>query len=394
MADVRPFRGFRYVASKVPLSQALCPPYDVIDEGQAKRLRAIEGNAVHLELPAGEGEEKYKKAAALWSHWRTQGVIARDEQPGLYVVEERFSVGGKSYRRVGFMAALGVTDEGAKDVVAHERTLSKPKADRLKLLETVRANISPIFGLFADAAGAVRGELAKAAQGAPEASGRTEGGVEYRVWRLIDGAAVASIRGALGGRKLLIADGHHRFEVSRAYWKQTMDRGAETVLAYLCPEEDEGLVVQSTHRITDPKGLLDRAHESCAVVACKSRGELLERLEKAPNPYAFGLYVDGQFSLAGPRGEDGCRSGLCVEWLGSHLLKDVAPDRIRYTPDAERAEAMAKQSGEAVVFVKPLRVPQIREAVDAVGLLPPKSTYFYPKIATGVVFKSLEDSPA
>ncbi len=394
MADIRPFRGFRYVPGKVPLSEGLCPPYDVIDEAQAKRLRAVEGNAVHLELPAGEGEEKYKAAAALWSHWRVQGVLAQDAEPSFYVVEERFEHGGKKYRRLGFLAALGVTDEGAKDVVAHERTLAKPKADRLKLLETVRANISPIFGLFSDAKGVVRAELSRAAQGQPAASGRTEGGVEYRVWRLTEDVSASKVRDALKGRKLLIADGHHRFEVSRAYWQQTRDRGAETVLAYLCPDEDEGLVVLPTHRIAEAKGLLDRAHERCAVVTYGTREEMLEHLARAPNPYAFGLLVDGQYGVAGPREDDGCRSGLCVEWLGKHLLAGVAPDRIRYTPDAAKADALAHEPGQAAVFVKPFRVQQIREAVDAVGLLPPKSTYFYPKIATGVVFKSLEDSPA
>jgi uncharacterized protein (DUF1015 family) len=389
MADVRPFRGFRFAPARVPLSRALCPPYDVIDPDQAARLREDASNAVHLELPAGEGEQKYAAAAALWRRWRDEGVVERDAEPDLYVVEERFKLGGKAYRRVGFLSALGVTDEGAADVVAHERTLPKPKADRLRLLETVQANISPIFGLFADPTGIARRTLAKALKGKPAASGTMKSGVKYRLWTLSDRAAVAAISKALKGKKVLIADGHHRFEVSRAHWKQSPGAGRETVLAYLCPEEDAGLVVLSTHRVTERDGLAERTRELCRVTPCRTRAELIGRLEREKNPYAYGLYLD-RFELAVPRSRDGCRSGLCVEWLGKRLLAEVAPDRIKYTPDAPKAERMARESGAAVVFVKPLEVPQIRKAVRAVGLLPPKSTYFYPKIATGLVFKSLE----
>lgn len=393
MADVRPFRGFRYVESKVPLSEGLCPPYDVIDAEQAARLRAVEGSAVHLELPEGEGERKYANAAAVWSHWTTQGALEQDARPAFYVVEERFSLDGAARRRLGFLAALGVTDAGARDVVPHEHTLPKPKEDRLRLLETARVNVSPIFGLFSDESGAVRAALQKAAEGRPAASGRTEGGVDYRVWLMTDAAACSAVRGALASKKLLIADGHHRFEVSRAYWRKTGDAGAETTLAYLCPDEDEGLIVLPTHRVAAKDKLLERTHERCAVVPCATREELLERLERAENPYAYGLLLDG-YLLAGPRGDGGCKSGLCVEWLGRFLFEGAAPEAIRYTPDAAKAEAMARQSGGAAVFVKPCGVADIRAAVRAVGLLPPKSTYFYPKIATGVVFKSLEDRPA
>lgn len=393
MADVRPFRGFRYDPKNVSLSSGLCPPYDVIDPEQAKRLRAVAGNAVHLELPEGDGEAKYAAAASLWKGWRQEGLLRQDERPAFYVVEERFKLGGKSYRRLGFLGALGVTDEGARDVIAHERTLPKPKEDRLKLLDAVQANISPIFGLFPDARGVVRGVLRRAALKAPEVSGVTPGGVRCRVWRLDEPRAVESVRKALAGKAVLIADGHHRFEVSRAYWRQTGKTGAQTTLAYLCPEEDKGLVVLPTHRIASADGLAERARESCAVARCKTRAELLRKLAREKNPYAYGLLLGG-FSLAVPRAADGCKSGLCVEWLGRRLLSGVAPDRIRYTPDAAKAEAMAREAGQAAVFVKPFPVAQIRKAVKAVGLLPPKSTYFYPKIATGVVFKSLEDRPA
>lgn len=390
MADVRPFPGFRFDPQKASLTEALCPPYDVIDEAQAKKLREKPHSAVHLELPEGQGEEKYSRAAALWERWSSEGVIKRDLIPSLYVVEESFEQGGKSYKRTGFLGALGVTDEAAADVVAHERTLAKPKEDRLKLLDAVRANISPIFGLFADPSGVVKKVLAKATKGKPVATGATGGGVAYKLWLLADKKDVEAVRKSIAPRKVLIADGHHRFEVSREHWRRMKIPERETVLAYLCPEEDKGLVVLSTHRILVNDGLERRAQELCDVTPVKSRAELLRLLEKSKNPYAFGLRTD-HYELAEPKSAGGCKSGLCVEWLGAHLLKDVAPDQIKYSPDAKKAEDLAAERQGAVVFVKGLEVPMIREAVKKVGLLPPKSTYFYPKIATGLVFKALEE---
>jgi len=387
MADVRPFRGFRFDPKRAPLSRVLCPPYDVIDPEQAKRLRRGPFNAVHLELPQGEGPVKYRNSADLWKRWRAQGVLGQDAAPCLYVCEERYQVQGKARARVGFLAALGVTPKAAKAIIPHEKTLAKPKADRLKLLGAVKANISPIFGIFPDDSGVVLKTLAKARRGRPAAAGVSAQGVRYRLWALSDPAALAVIGRALSSRRILIADGHHRCEVSRAYYGLTRKPETETVLAYLCCEQDPGLVMLPTHRVVkDAVGA--RALSRCVLKSCRTLPELLKRLDASANPYAFGLH-EGGFWLAEPKNAGGCKSGLCVEWLARHLLGDVAHDRIKYTPDALRAVALAREISGSAVFVKSAPVAQVRRAVKAVGLLPPKSTYFFPKIATGLVFKSL-----
>lgn len=388
MADVRPFAGLRFDPSRVSLSRALCPPYDVIGEEEARRLRREAANAIHLELPEARGAAKYRGAARLWRRWRAQGLIRPDPAPSFYVCEERFRLGGRSLRRLGFLAAMGVGDEAARAVLPHERTLPKPKADRLRLLKAVRANISPIFGIFPDPSAVVRRVLSRAAAGRPAAQGVMASGVSYQLWRLAEPALVRGIRRALASRKVLIADGHHRYEVSRAYWKAGgAGDGADALLAYLCPEEDSGLVVLPTHRVVT-EALVSPAESCCRWLRCASLRELLSRLAASPNPYAFG-FIESGCRLGLPRSTDGCRSGLCVEWLGRRLLGRVPPEAIRYTPDAAAALAMARRLGGTAVLVKPFRVAQIRRAVKAVGLLPPKSTYFYPKIATGLVFKSL-----
>ena len=389
MADIRPFPGFRFDPRQAPLGRSLCPPYDVIDPVQAAELRRDPVSAVHLELPEG-GDEKYERAARLWREWRESCLVCQESEPALYVVEERYRAAGKARARTGFLAALSVKPDHARFVIAHERTLAKPKEDRLKLLGAVRANVSPIFGLFPDAKGVVRKTLARAKKAKPAAQGRMRSGVSYRLWPLTDPAEVSAIVKALGPSKILIADGHHRYEVSRAFYQANPARGAETVLAYLCPEEDAGLIVLPTHRIVASRELRAASERLCKTRELGSRAAALRALEKSRNPYAYALFDGRGFLLAEPKSPGGCKSGLCVEWIGTQLLKDVPPDQIRYTPDALKALTMARDGHGSAVFVKPFSVPDVRRGVMAVGLLPPKSTYFFPKIATGLVFKSLE----
>jgi uncharacterized protein (DUF1015 family) len=389
MADIRPFSGFRLDPKSAPLKRVLCPPYDVIDAEMAAMLRSDELSAVHLELPAGEGEAKYAAAKQRWDAWQRQGLLKCETSPAFYVVEERYKAQGKARARTGFLAALSVKPEHAPFVLAHEKTLSKPKEDRLKLLSAVKANISPIFGLLPDPGGKLRAALKKAKAAKPAASGTMGSGVAYKLWALTDEKLIAAVVRAAAPRQILIADGHHRYEVSRAYCAMNPgDKGAETVLAYLCPEGDPGLIVLPTHRITP--NLLAKAGELARLEPAKTPKAMLAALARKKNPYAFGLYAGGKYFVAEPKSKNGCKSGLCVEWLGANLLGGVAPDEIKYSPDAAKSVTLAAAAGADVAFVKPMEVPMIRKAVKAVGLLPQKSTYFFPKIATGLVFKSLE----
>jgi uncharacterized protein (DUF1015 family) len=384
MADVRPFRGVRYAAA--PLSEALCPPYDVIGPELAAALRAKARSAVHLELPEG-GDERYARAAELWADWTADGTLARDDKPAFYVVEERYKLDGKARTRRGFLAALGATPEAARAIVPHERTLAKPKEDRLKMLDALGVNVSPIFGVFADPSAAARKALAAAAKAKPAARGASHAGVSYKLWRVDAAEQVEAIARALKPRGVLIADGHHRYEVSRVHHQSTGAPGSDAVLAYLVPDEDAGLVVLPTHRIA-AQSLRARAESLAALKRYPTLKALESALARAKNPYAFGLVEDG-FWLGTPKSAGGCRSGLAVEWLGARLLAETRPDELSYTPDAALAAKKAKAAGGAAALVKPFSVAQVRKAAKAVGLLPQKSTYFFPKIATGLVFRPL-----
>jgi len=383
MADIRPFPGVRFDPARAGLGGALCPPYDAISAESARQLRKSAFNAIHLELPQGQGAAKYRHSAGLWKKWSQSGLLLEDA-PSYYVCEQSFRLGGKTLRRLGFLAAMGVSEAAARQVVRHEKTLSKPKADRLRLLQATRVNISPIFGIFPDSRAAVRRALKAAARQKPAARGRAMG-VDFKLWRLAEPELVQKISRALKSKNILIADGHHRYEVSRRYYARHPLPEASSVLIYLCPEEDSGLVVLPTHRVVKKETLSGLS--ACKISECRTLEECLRKLASSPNPYAFGVFSESRFRLSEPRGPGGCRSGLCVEWLSRNLLGDTPPDQIGYTPEAEKAVKLARAAKGAALLVKPMRVPQIRQAVAAIGLLPQKSTYFYPKIATGLVFK-------
>lgn len=385
MADVRPFRGVRYASST--LSAALCPPYDVIGPELAAALRRRTDNAVHLELPQGEPPAKYARAAALWRKWTVNGTLARDPKPAFYAIEERYALNGKKYVRRGILSALGATPKAAKSIIPHERTLAKPKVDRLRMLDAVGVNISPIFGVFADPSGAARRAIAAGMKGRPDATGLSHAGVAYKLWVVDEPKLVSAIRKSLAPRSILIADGHHRYSVSRDHHAKTKGAGTDAVLTYLVPDEDAGLVVLPTHRIAK-RSLLKRAGELASLQKAPSLAALEKLVERSRNPYAFGLVEKG-FWFGEPKAF-GCRSGLAVEWLGSQLLAGVEPDEMSYTPDAKLAAKKAAAIGGAAALVKTFSVAQVRRAAKAVGLLPQKSTYFYPKIATGLAFRPLD----
>ncbi len=386
MAEVQAFRGARFVG--VSLARALCPPYDVIGPELARELRRERFSAVHLELPAGEGAARYANARAVWRKWNGDGTLARDPRPAVYAVEETYRLGGRSRVRRGFLAALGATPEAARAIIPHERTLAKPKADRLRMLDALRVNTSPIFAVYADASGAARRALAAAMRARPAARGRSHAGISYRVWVVDDPARIEALRRAVAPRAALIADGHHRYSVSREHHAATRLPGSDAVLCYFVADEDSGLVVLPTHRVSQAS-LLDRARSLAELKEFASLKALEKALARAKNPYAFGLIERG-FRLGTPKSRGGCRSGLAVEWLGERLLAETRPEDLSYTPDAAVAARRAAASGGAAVLVKPFTVAQVRRAARTVGLLPQKSTYFFPKIATGLVFRPLE----
>ncbi|MFH1726211.1 MAG: DUF1015 domain-containing protein [Elusimicrobiota bacterium] len=385
---VAAFRGVRYDFRRTSLSRALCPPYDVIPEELALRLRRVPGNAIHLELPAGAGERRYRDARRLWERWREKGLLVIDERPAFYAVEQTFRFGGSAYRRAGVLAALGLDEGTARRVLPHERTLSNPKRDRARLLRALGVNTSPIFAIFSDPGRRLRGALDAVRRTRPLAAGRDTGGVAYRLWRVDSPERVERMERAFRSRRLLIADGHHRYEAAREHRRLAGRKGGGHVLAYLVAEEDPGLIVNPTHRVLRDSGEVRAAlARHCASRAAAGLPALTKALARAPSPFAFGLY-DGSFRLMLPaRGDRGVASRFGTDWMARRLLASVDPQDISYRHQAAEAVREARLRRGLALLVKPFSVPDIRRAVARAGLLPQKSTYFYPKIATGLVFR-------
>jgi uncharacterized protein (DUF1015 family) len=377
MPRLEPFKGWRFDTVRGNLGASICPPYDAIEPKLAATLRRTSCNAVHLELPVGH--DRFRKAAALWRRWVGKGILLRDSEVAFYVCEETFRYHGRRLKRTGVIGALAAGDPL---VVKHERTLPKPKAERLALLKALRVNTSPIFGVAADHEHKIRKLLQSFKRGSPVAKGAARG-TQFKIWRVSDARGIAALARALRSSRMLIADGHHRYEVGVA-------AGASSVLAYVCPESDPGLLVLPTHRIA-PMHVLDRsALGSCRQKECASLAEMERRLAASRHAYAFGLVSSGKNPvLVEPSDTHGCRSGLAAEWIGRRLLAGVDPQSLVYEHESAAAVAVARQRKEAAIIIGSLSVAQIRAAVRRAGVLPPKTTYFFPKAQSGLVFKEL-----
>lgn len=385
---VDPFRGVRFHYGRGTLTSAMCPPYDVIGPELARSLRANKSSAVHMELPPGGPTVKYSNARKTLVRWRKNGTLVQDAEAGFYLVEQSFRFGGRAFRRTGLLTALGLDRATSKRILKHEKTLPKHKADRTRLLRKVKANTSPIFGIYTDAGRRVRTVLDRVKRRAVEATGRDSAGVSYRVWRITDPKEIGAISSAMRSRKLLIADGHHRYEVAREYWSKTQEKGADRILAYIVAEEDSGLIVHPTHRVLEDGIAVKRTAERlCRFKEQRSLGALEKALARSRSPYAFGL-INGGLRLAEPASKNSSvPTGFSTDWLAKRLFGHVDVHDIVYCHQSDEAVREAKKRRGVAVLVKPFSVSEIRKAVERGGLLPQKSTYFYPKIATGIVFR-------
>jgi len=417
MAFVLPFTGIRYNTRKVrSLGRVISPPYDVISPAQRARLsRAHPANIVRLELPEPAGRlDRYQHAARLYGELREEGLFARDAARQYYLYEQVFTVDGRRYRRRGFFGAVRLERPGTGVVLPHERTFSGPKEDRLRLMKALRMNISPIFLLFPDAGSGIVPLLERCARQKPAASCTTPDGISHRMWCMNDAHSQNVIHYALLQKKLLIADGHHRYETAWVYSQLVRSRGKKReamnpdyVLSFLCPMEDAGLVILPTHRLVRCAGAAGRARleqslgRYCARRTFSSLRALRQQMARAVGKRpVFGLVTRRGYALLEltvdldalgfMSSHSPAFRRLEVTILHHLLLKEEAVG-ISYIKDAAELSREARHTDRTCGFL------MNATPMDAVGTLaeagetmPEKSTYFYPKLATGMVLKSLE----
>jgi len=406
MVAVAPFRALRYDVDVVgDFDRVVAPPYDVISpDDQARLYDASPYNVVRLilnrEQPGDTPQEnRYTRARREYDAWGAAGALRRDEAPSLSLLEHAFVWEGRALRRLGFLGLLQL--DGAVDgsVLRHEATLASPKTDRAKLLEAVPANLSPIFCVYPDRERRLQRLLEAAAQeGSPLATARIGEDV-VRVRSLTDAGLHQHVAELLSDTNVLIADGHHRFEVARA---NRTRYGA--VMTYFVSMEDPGLLVRPLHRIV-PRGTgrmparLSALAPWCRLEPDRDAASVLAWLNATSAEGAFGCYAEDRWHRV-TIGESRVAqwlmnptvplpiAGLDVVMLHQLIFPALGMgDGLSYTPDpAVAAEAVARGSAEAAWLVRGVPIDRVFAIAEQGVTLPPKSTFFHPKVPSGLAF--------
>jgi uncharacterized protein (DUF1015 family) len=419
MADVQPLRALHYdQAVAGPLQDLVAPPYDVIDPPARAALQARSAhNVVAIDLPeAPDGGDPYAAAAETLRGWIAEGVVVRDPQPAIWaLVQDYTAPDGRRLTRRGLLARVRVEDYGPGRIRPHERTHPGPKEDRLRLTRATQANLSPIFALYGDRAGAAWGAVAEHVGGEPWGEATDDDGTVHRLHRVIDPDAHAAVHAALADAELLIADGHHRYETARVYAEEIGGEGDHRyVLMCLVALEDEGLTVFPTHRLV--RGTTPKTQEALAVVAREHfQIEPCSMEEIAPpesdGPLVMG-YIDAHFrkpyrlTLKSQAIADEALAGMPEPYrrLDTAVLEallltgpleltehDIAElNGFGYARSAsDGIDLVTSGEYDLAFFLRPTPVSQVREVAAAGVSMPPKSTYFFPKVITGMLFNTL-----
>ena len=417
MTDVEPLRALHYDPAAVgDLSKVTAPPYDVIDERQRAELLARSPfNVVAIDLPVG-GEDRYEAAREQFESWQLQGILVRDPEPALWAyVQDYVGPDGERRQRRGFFCRVRIEGYGPGGVRPHERTHPGPKEDRLQLTRATRANISPIFSLYSDTQQAAWAALEPATHESPWAEVTDADGTTHRVWRVTDPGAIAAVQAATRDAELLIADGHHRYETMDAYVQELGGEGEHRyILMCLVALEDPGLTVFPTHRVVRD---LDEARWEALAAALERDFEITDVPvdEIAPSdpsgPLQMG-YIDSRegrakrlrlrdqaIADAALAGHSEAYRRLDTAVLEALVLKGalgLSDDDIShfqgmfYARDADEAIEMVRSGNYQAAFVmRPTPISQVREIAAAGENMPPKSTYFFPKLLTGLLFNPL-----
>lgn len=431
MADIRAFRGFRYDLGRVgSLADVICPPYDVIDPALQKKLYELSPhNSVRIELTrdqAGdsEHENKYTRAARTLNEWQFADVLKQDSARSMYAYEQEFTVEGQTFTRRGFLARVRLEPFGTGRIFPHEQTLSGPKADRLKLYQATGFNISPVFGLYPDEAGEVFAKIEPLIRNAPPTTATDHLGVINRFWAITDSHILSQLIGAMGPRPVFIADGHHRYETGLKYLEEQKAAGriaddeapANFCLMMLVGMSDPGLRILPTHRLvsglkdidTDTlEAVLDEHFEIVADFATAEECWEHVRLEDSQSVLGFGSIADGRWlaaKLKDPTIMEQLAPDQSPEWralavsiLHKLVLDKLVKEKIGGTPSCtyvhllkEVTDAAEAKTCQLACLVPPCSMQDVEEIAGHREKMPPKSTYFYPKILTGMVFHSLK----
>jgi uncharacterized protein (DUF1015 family) len=428
MAEIAPLTPLRYDLNRVggDLSSVVAPPYDVIDAGQRAELAARHpNNVVKLILPEGEGDAKYENARELFTRWRSEGVLVRDDEPAFYRYDQTFVApgGGKALTRRGFLGLVKLVPLDKGIVLPHERTLSGPKEDRLKLFRATKTNFSPGFVLYRDPARALDQALETAM---PLTELTTPDGVKHALAKIADKEAMRAIVMGVAKSSLLIADGHHRYETALHYKGEAKAASAHAepnyFLEFFANGDDPDLVVFPTHRHVHslPRFDFDEAQKGAAALfdvtalpPGASAEVYVDALSQTTRPALVMCAGDaravlltlkhgvdlGGHPILGKRVPELRKTdvallhmGILEPVLGITPSMQAAKSNIWYPQDAAAAlKELRSGKGQTLFLMNATPVAQVRAVAEAGEVMPQKSTFFYPKVLTGLCIHTLEN---
>lgn len=424
MAEIKPFRALRYTPAAGDIAELTCPPYDIISEEQRRTyLSENPYNVVRLELP--KGDRPYEEAGETLRKWIRDSVLKRDTDPGLYIYEEEFTAYGEQKKVRGLICLVKLEEYEKGVVLPHEETLSKAKEDRFNLMKKTFCNFSQIYSLYRDEERRTLNRLDALSTGKPRYE-FSDGEVTHRLWLVNDAVAVREICGDFTDRRLFIADGHHRYETALRFrdWCRSEEISKEGgdpdyVMMMLVDMASEGLVVFPTHRLVfglknfSEDALLKDCEEFFDVIPRENLAEMKPNLDALyrQGKKAFACYCGGnRWNLLILRDETSVARflpdkseayrDLDVTVLHSLILERILgidaenmaqQVNLTYTRSVKDAVASVQDGTSQCAFLlNPTRVRQIRDVAAAGEKMPQKSTYFYPKLITGLVMNQMD----
>ena len=426
MAEVKGFKGVRYSEKAGDISELCCPPYDIISEEQRRNyLSRNPHNIIRLELPK-EGDNPYKTASSVLGEWLKKEILVKDKEPSLYVYEEEFTVKGVKKSVKGVIARVKLEEFSKGIILPHEFTLSNAKEDRLNLMKATNFNFSQIYALYMDESHTTLNTLEQQSSGEPAQEFTDEQGVTHRLWIITDEKIIKKIADDFSERKLYIADGHHRYETALNYRNYLRENGkvkegdgCDYQMIYLVDMEHPGLVVYPTHRLVrelesfNKDRILEECKEYFSVEEKSDVDKMETELETLYNAgkKAFGFYCEGEsWTLLTLKSFDALDNmlpdvsqasrELDVTVLHTLILENIMgidkenmakQINLTYTKSFDEAVKGVNDGGFQCAFIlNPTRVTEIRDVALAGEKMPQKSTYFYPKMITGMVMNELE----
>lgn len=420
MAEIKAFKGMRYTAAAGELNSLVCPPYDIISDSQRERyIEENPYNIIRLELPKG-GDERYKDAGNTLKDWLDKEILSCDGEESIYVYEMLFSANGVRNRLKGFVSLVKLVEFSEGIVLPHEETLSKAKEDRFNLMSETFCNFSQIYSLYMDGDGSVYNMIDGCSKGAPDMEVTDPDGTVHRMWKVSDGGVIKNVTEAFMDKKLYIADGHHRYETALNFHKKQGTESSGYIAMMVVNMENNGLVVFPTHRIVKN---LENFNAEKVIEACKPYFDIAEapgeeRMQAALNKFydegkkAFAMYTGfgkcyvmalkdgGAVKKLLPDMSD-AYCGLDVTVLHSLVLERILgidkenmanQKNLTYTRSRQEAlEAVDIDGADCSFILNPTKVSEIRDVAAAGEKMPQKSTYFYPKLITGLVMNKFSD---